>query len=76
MVLSVFKPDSNLIQIYIIDNFFLLTRHYADYDQEGNYGTGRTDFDANVTMKMRMSAATVVIVSSDSLGFQTSCVID
>ena len=26
-------------------------KHYADYDQEGNYGTGRTSFDANVTMQ-------------------------
>ena len=24
-------------------------KHYMDYDQEGNYGTGRTSFDANVT---------------------------
>ena len=24
-------------------------KHYADYDQEGNYGTNRGDFDANVT---------------------------
>ena len=25
-------------------------KHYMDYDQEGNYGTIRQDFDANVTM--------------------------
>eukprot|EP00484_Ammonia_sp_Unknown_P005082 CAMPEP_0197074090 /NCGR_PEP_ID=MMETSP1384-20130603/210934_1 /TAXON_ID=29189 /ORGANISM="Ammonia sp." /LENGTH=946 /DNA_ID=CAMNT_0042512931 /DNA_START=16 /DNA_END=2857 /DNA_ORIENTATION=- len=26
-------------------------KHYADYDQEGNYGTDRGSFDANVTMQ-------------------------
>ena len=27
-----------------------VTKHYADYDQEGNFGVGRTSFDANVSM--------------------------
>ena len=26
-------------------------KHYADYDQEGNYGTNRGSFDANVSMQ-------------------------
>ena len=26
-------------------------KHYADYDQEGNYGIIRQSFDANVTMQ-------------------------
>ena len=28
----------------------IVCKHYADYDQEGNFGVGRMDFDANVTM--------------------------
>eukprot|EP01084_Bolivina_argentea_P263562 446130_1 len=28
-----------------------ITKHYADYDQEGNYGIGRMSFNANVSMQ-------------------------
>ena len=41
------------------DNKYLksvtVCKHYADYDQEGNFGIGRTSFDANVTMLSQLS---------------------